>query len=82
MLITTCLTLNYGIDNIVWRTRYDDYGALCANYETNMVKRLPPLYMTGLSSFLFTSEFVMIFKGLKSVIEGLEIAVSDFVSHR
>ena len=82
ILITSCFTLIYGMDNIVWRTRYEDDGALCANYETNVIIRLIPLYLTGLSIYLFTSEFVMIFVSLRSVTEGLEIAVSDFVSER
>ena len=40
------------------------------------------MYLTGLSNYIFTSEFVNILNGLKSIIRGLEIAVSDFVSTR
>ena len=64
-LLTTCFTMNYGIDNIIWRTRSESYGVLCANYNSNNWKKLIPLYLTGISNYLFTSEFVMILNGLK-----------------
>ena len=39
ILIMTCFTLFYGVDNIVWRTRSESYGVLCANYPLDNFRK-------------------------------------------
>lgn len=55
---------------------------ICQLGSFDFVYTVIPLYMCGVSDYMFTAEFINTSFALKKTVKGLEISTSDFVKSR